>query len=285
MRFRSLMMCNLLLLGLAAGAASARSRVLPAPRLMRPRCFSATRPTAGTVPRCSTSTTRATTSATTSPRCCSIRTPGSGSSQRSIRLRLPERPPALPNHGRHGGYVTTSSSTRFWFGMALCDTESSPNPGTKICVPPATPTSSTASIPRRPTTSAITRVRPLVEVQFYPPGWVPWPAADHQRRLELRRVAVVRGHGNLQLAAEDDTAGTLNNADCLRLGRARVLQLRVRHAERHPQGPPQPAVFRQRRHLHADRDHDAVQAQPRRHDLTLDLRDSPNGVGQTKCTI
>src|SRR5438132_6479463 len=57
---------------------------------------------------------------------------GSGSSSR-YQLRLPEEPPVQPKDDGTGGTFNFQLHPAFWVGMALCDTESAPNPGTKAC--------------------------------------------------------------------------------------------------------------------------------------------------------
>src|SRR5260370_23868292 len=58
--------------------------------------------------------------------------PGSGSSTR-YQLRLPEDPPVVPTNDGTGGTFNFQLHPAFWVGMALCDTESAPNPWTKAC--------------------------------------------------------------------------------------------------------------------------------------------------------
>src|SRR5882762_8779735 len=57
---------------------------------------------------------------------------GSGNSTR-YQLRLPEEASVKPTDAGTGGTFNFQLHPAFWVGMALCDTESSPNPGTKAC--------------------------------------------------------------------------------------------------------------------------------------------------------
>src|SRR5262249_6191923 len=52
---------------------------------------------------------------------------GSGSSA-FYTLRLPKDPPTQPNQDGTGGVYNFQLHPTFWFGMALCDTQSAPNP-------------------------------------------------------------------------------------------------------------------------------------------------------------
>lgn len=60
-------------------------------------------------------------------------TPGSGNSSVYF-LRLPKDPPTLPKQDGTGGTFNLQLHRAFWFGMAICDSESAPN-FAKTCVP------------------------------------------------------------------------------------------------------------------------------------------------------
>ena len=100
-------------------------------------------------------------------------TPGSGNSYIS-RLTLPKDPPKLPQQDGSGGTFNFQLHPAFWFGMAMCDTQSSPE-FTSTCTPDsdanifdsADPTASDY-IGKHPGTA-------FMEMQFYPPGWVNLP--------------------------------------------------------------------------------------------------------------
>jgi hypothetical protein len=92
--------------------------------------------------------------------------PGSGNQMR-YKLTLPKDP--SPNNPTMAGKsYNFELHPAFWFGMALCDTQSypeqvstcSPNSDTNIVDP--------AISPKHPGTA-------FMEMQFYPPGWVKWP--------------------------------------------------------------------------------------------------------------
>ena len=53
-----------------------------------------------------------------------------GSGNRNIyRLRLPKDQPTLPKQDGTGGTFNFQLHPAFWFGMAMCDDQSAPNPG------------------------------------------------------------------------------------------------------------------------------------------------------------
>src|SRR5690348_5524312 len=95
--------------------------------------------------------------------------PGSGNQMR-YQLTLPTDPtPTAPL--TPGKSFNFQLHPAFWFGMAMCDTQSFPEQ-----VSTCTPDSDTnivdpAVSPAHPGTA-------FMEMQFYPPGWVAWPAGN-----------------------------------------------------------------------------------------------------------
>jgi hypothetical protein len=92
---------------------------------------------------------------------------GSGNRMR-YDLSLPKDPGTSAGGGK---YFNFEIRVTFWFGMAMCDTQSYPE-----LLSTCTPDSDTnivdpAISPRHPGTA-------FMEMQFYPPGWVRWPAGD-----------------------------------------------------------------------------------------------------------
>jgi len=92
-------------------------------------------------------------------------------------LQLPKDPPKLPKQDGTGGTFNFQLHPAFWFGMAMCDDQSAPNPGGSsvgpniLCTPDSDlnifdGTDSTAAdyIGKHPGTA-------FMEMQFYPPGW------------------------------------------------------------------------------------------------------------------
>ncbi len=131
--------------------------------------------------------------------------PGSGNHM-TYSLRLPHDPsPANPN--KPGKSYEFQLNGAIWLGMALCDTQSYPEQ-----VSTCTPDSDTnivdpAVSPNHPGTA-------FLELQFYPPGWVPWPtwqvAVGASACDPTRWCAAM----NIFSLAEDPVNGTALNPTC-----------------------------------------------------------------------
>src|SRR5437763_687315 len=99
----------------------------------------------------------------------------SGSGNTNIyRLTLPTDPPTLPKQDGIGGTFNFQLHVAFWFGMAMCDTQSAPE-YTNTCAP-----DSDADIVDNPDPAAPDYIgkhpgTAFMEMQFYAPGWVKWP--------------------------------------------------------------------------------------------------------------
>ena len=133
--------------------------------------------------------------------------PGAGNSM-VYRLRLPKDPPQKPKQDGTGGTFNFQLHPAFWFGMALCDTESAPN-FSKACeantdanIFDSATTTDAHYIGKHPGTA-------FVEIQFYPPGWVQWPEGN-SCDPELWCVAMAI----FSLSTSQNTTD-VQNADCL----------------------------------------------------------------------
>jgi hypothetical protein len=128
--------------------------------------------------------------------------PGSGNRMR-YTLTLPSDPspsnPLTPgksyNFQLHGA---------FWFGMAMCDTQSYPNQ-LSTCAPDSDKNIVDPKVsPKHPGTA-------FTELQFYPPGWVKWPAfqvAVGSGSCDPTKWCVAL---NIDSLSEDPVAGTAQN--------------------------------------------------------------------------
>jgi hypothetical protein len=130
-------------------------------------------------------------------------TPGSGN-QAQYNLVLP-RDPSPTNPGTKS-YQFELNGT-FWFGMAMCDTQSYPEQ-----ISTCRPDSDTNILD--PASSANHAGTAFMELQFYPPGWIPWPtwavAAGASACDPTRWCAAL----NIDSLSEDPVNGTLQNATC-----------------------------------------------------------------------
>jgi hypothetical protein len=139
---------------------------------------------------------------------------GSGSSM-DYRIKVPTEPPTPPRQDGSGGTDNFQLRPTFWLGLALCNDESSPNPGGSYVGPqvPCAPNSdsniynspdpsSSRYIGRHPGTA-------FLELQFYPPGWAPFQAGGISCHATKWCVAMV-----IWSLAENDNTGQVLNSAC-----------------------------------------------------------------------
>ncbi|MFL5798502.1 MAG: hypothetical protein ACJ77A_11300 [Actinomycetota bacterium] len=132
-------------------------------------------------------------------------TPGSGNRMR-YQLTLPHDPtPANPTApGKAYNFELHGS---FWFGMALCDTQSYPE---QISTCPPDSDSNILD----PAVSPNHAGTAFMELQFYPPGWIPWPtwavAVGASTCSPTRWCAAM----NVFSLLEDPVNGTFQNDTC-----------------------------------------------------------------------
>jgi hypothetical protein len=113
-------------------------------------------------------------------------TPGSGNSN-VYTLKLPSDPKNQPSQDGSGTTWNFQLHPAFWFGMAMCDNQSAPNPaGTSV------PSRAGPNVPCAPDSDTNIYTDPLggakyigqhpgsafMEMQFYPPSWAKWPAGN-----------------------------------------------------------------------------------------------------------
>jgi hypothetical protein len=130
-------------------------------------------------------------------------TPGSGN-RNQWDLVLPHDPsPSNPESKSYSFQLDGS----FWFGMAMCDTQSYPEQ-ISTCMP-----DSDSNI-LDPATSPEHAGTAFTELQFYPPGWVPWPtwavAAGADTCSPTQWCAAL----NIDSLLENPVTGQLQNLAC-----------------------------------------------------------------------
>ncbi|HEX9599420.1 MAG TPA: hypothetical protein VF963_08590 [Gaiellaceae bacterium] len=135
-------------------------------------------------------------------------TPGSGNSS-FYRLQLPTDPQVLPNQTGTAGTWNFQLHIAFWVGMALCDNQSAPEYTNAPCKPDSdtnifdgTNEAAADYIGKHPGAA-------FLEVQFYPPGWAPWPpgvSCDASKWCAAMAIFSFNLNQN---------TGVANNADCL----------------------------------------------------------------------
>ena len=142
--------------------------------------------------------------------------PGSGNNV-TFNLRLPKDPPTLPRQDGSGGSFNFQQHVTFWFGMQLCDNQGSPNPdGAALSGHPTIPcqADSNANIfaSPNPKSSHYFGLGPgqgFMELQFYPPGWVTWPAGTGCDATHWCSAL------NIDTFQDNENTGAFNNQSCL----------------------------------------------------------------------
>jgi len=102
--------------------------------------------------------------------------PGSGDSTLAT-LTLPTDPVAPPLQNGTGSTWNFMLRPTFWFGMAMCDDQSAPNPGAP-CTPDSDKNIHRSLDPHSADYIGLTPGTAFMEMQFYPPGWGPVSCTD-----------------------------------------------------------------------------------------------------------
>jgi len=132
--------------------------------------------------------------------------PGSGNSN-TYFLHLPKDPPVMPKQDGSGGTFNFQLHVAYWFGMAMCDTESAPE-FTKTCAPDSDANIFDSADPNDPHYIGKHPGTAFMEMQFYPPGWVAWPPGASCDATKWCAAL------NVDSLSENQNTGALNNADC-----------------------------------------------------------------------
>jgi len=129
--------------------------------------------------------------------------PGAGNRMR-YTVTLPRDPSPVDPNAPGKSYDFELGST-FWFGMSMCDTQSYPEQ-VDHCTPDSD-SNITSDLAKHPGGA-------FTELQFYSPGWVPWPAwakAVGASTCSARQWCAAL---NIDSLLEDPVHGTLQNAAC-----------------------------------------------------------------------
>ncbi|MGE5138094.1 MAG: hypothetical protein ACM3JD_01420 [Rudaea sp.] len=142
-------------------------------------------------------------------------TAGSGNSN-SYRLTLPKDPPTLPRQDGTGGTFNFQLHPAFWFGMAMCDDQSAPNPGGSAlagpeisCTPDSDSNIYTSTNPADPNYIGKHPGGAYMELQFYAPGWIKWPPGASCDPSKWCAALNIDG------LSENQNTGAVNNNACL----------------------------------------------------------------------
>jgi len=144
------------------------------------------------------------------------------------RMTLPKDPPTLPAQDGSGGTWNFQLHPAFWFGMAMCDSQSFPE-FTNVCdadtdenIFDSTDSDSEHYIGRHPGTA-------FMEMQFYPPGWINGNSAT-QWTSAL----------NIDSLSQNGNTGQPNNAACG--GAIEYVNFAFIQTDGVPTGPPNPLL-------------------------------------------
>jgi hypothetical protein len=135
-------------------------------------------------------------------------TPGSGNSS-LYHVQLPTDPKVLPNQAGTAGTWNFQLHPAFWLGMALCDNQSAPEFTHDPCVPDSDSNIFDGTDEKAPDYIGHHPGTAFLEVQFYPPGWAPWPpgiSCDASQWCASMAIFSLN---------QDQNTGVVNNADCL----------------------------------------------------------------------
>jgi hypothetical protein len=143
-------------------------------------------------------------------------TPGSANDD-TYTLRLPKDPPTRPEQDGSGGNWNFQQRITFWFSMQLCDDQGSPNPdglsqdghATIPCQPDSDSNLYASTDPNSSHYFGLGPGQGFMEMQFYPPGWAPWPNGIGCNATQWCSAL------NIDTFQNNTNTGALNNDDCL----------------------------------------------------------------------
>jgi hypothetical protein len=142
--------------------------------------------------------------------------PGSGNDV-TYQMKLPKDPPTRPKQNGSGGTYNFENHVTFWLGMVMCDSQGSPNPdGLALDGHPTVPckpdSDSNIYESQNPNSSHYFGLGPgqaYEEMQFYPPGWVRWPAGIGCTAKQWCAAL------NIDTFSENENTGQFDNTACL----------------------------------------------------------------------
>jgi hypothetical protein len=167
---------------------------------------------------------------------------GSGNST-LYQLRLPQDPPVQPTNDGTGGTFNFQNHPAFWVGMALCDNQSAPLPSSKRCRPDSDTNIFDSADPSNPKYIGNHPGTAFVEMQLYPPGWVPWPASQFINggsSCDATRWCAALAIFSLQLNMNVDGPSAFNNVDCQNRTGVESFNFAFVTKNGVPTGPPDP---------------------------------------------
>jgi hypothetical protein len=209
---------------------------------------------------------------------------GSGNAN-VYQLTLPTDPKAQPSQNGTGTTWNFQLHPAFWFGMAMCDDQSAPNPKGAATGSRAGPTVPGAAdsdtniytghlgdpkyIGQHPGSA-------FMEMQFYPPGWAPWPAGSSCDATEWCAALNI---DSLSRNSNFPSGNRFQNSTCLaQIGGEEYVNFAFITKNGVAQAPANPKA------LHADPNQVGLTPDPTKDlfmnsgdKLTVDMHDTPAG--------
>jgi hypothetical protein len=154
-------------------------------------------------------------------------------------MQLPNYPPKFPTQDGTGGTFNFQLHPAFWFGMAVCDDQSAPNPGGSSVGPniPCTPASDVNTFDGTDSTEDDYMGKhpggAFMEMQFYPPGWLPISCDNTNRWCSVLTV---------DSFSENQNTGLPNNSACLKAVGVEPVNFAFITKSGMPGGPPSPLL-------------------------------------------
>ena len=133
--------------------------------------------------------------------------PGAGNAM-VYTLTLPKDPSKLPAQDGTRGTFNFQLHPAFWFGMAMCDSQSFPE-FTLTCTPDSDGNIFNSPDPLAPDYIGRHPGTAFMELQFYAPGWIPWPPGDSCDATQWCAAL------NIDSLSANANTGQANNPACL----------------------------------------------------------------------
>ncbi len=158
---------------------------------------------------------------------------GSGNSN-VWHMQIPKEAPLTPLQNGLGGTWNFQLHPAFWFGMAMCDTQSYPNQNTN-CTPDSDSNIKVGTDPTKPDYVGNHAGTAFMELQFYPPGYVQQFTGFSCAARQWCSALTIDG------LSDDQTQN--NNGDCLERAGEEYVNFAYLTLNGVPQGPPDPLNF------------------------------------------
>ena len=158
---------------------------------------------------------------------------GSGNSN-TWHLRIPREAPVAPAQDGSAGTWNFQLHPAFWFGMALCESQSYPNPGVP-CTPDTDTNIKDSADPNAADWMGNHVGSGFMELQFYPPGYVQQFTGFSCKATQWCSAMAIFGLS--------DSLTQQNNLDCFQRAGEEFANFAYLTTTGAPQGPPDPLNF------------------------------------------